>query len=243
MSSNYIHERVLIYDICLNGTRYWICGVLHWCINGKELQQKWISFHFELCCKALQRYVFCSHEQRFGEHNLDGKITGSVDLPNWSSWYHGFSDEINIPHFYPRPVLDFGYCHRLRLWVCMSVCVCINHELVRTITHRSFKLGSPNLDQRCKNLGLGPYCFGDDRPSSPRSNLTWKSNFISFWACSHHNSSAVQARITKFGPKMHLSIVKIPINFGPDWFWSSLLFSILKPIFLPNLFALFLHYI
>ena len=56
--------------------------------------------------------------------------------------------------FYPRPVLAFGYCHRLRLWVCVSVCVyvcvCINHELVRTITHRPFQLGSPNLDQRCK---------------------------------------------------------------------------------------------
>ena len=35
--------------------------------------------------------------------------------------------------------------------VCPGVCVCINHEFVRTmITHRSFKLGSPNLDQRCK---------------------------------------------------------------------------------------------
>ena len=34
--------------------------------------------------------------------------------------------------------------------LCVRVCVCINHELVRTITHRSFKLGSPNLDQRCK---------------------------------------------------------------------------------------------
>ena len=52
--------------------------------------------------------------------------------------------------FYPRPVLAFGYCHRLRLWVCVSVFVCVNHELVRTITHRSFKLGSPNLNQRCK---------------------------------------------------------------------------------------------
>ena len=33
------------------------------------------------------------------------------------------------------------------LW---SVCVCINHELVRTITHRSFTLGSPDWDQRFK---------------------------------------------------------------------------------------------
>ena len=76
-----------------------------------------------------------------------------------------------------------------------------------------------------------PIVFGDDRPWSSRSNLTWKSNFTSFWACSHHYSSAIQARISKFGPKMHLSTVKIPTNFGLDWFWSLLSFSILKPIF------------
>ena len=42
---------------------------------------------------------------------------------------------------------------------------------------------------------------------------------------------------------MHLSTVKILINVRLDWFWSSPSFSILKPIFLPNLFALFLYYI
>ena len=36
------------------------------------------------------------------------------------------------------------------LCVRVSVRVCINHGLVRTITHHSFKLESPNLDQRCK---------------------------------------------------------------------------------------------
>ena len=88
-----------------------------------------------------------------------------------------------------------------------------------------------------------PIVFWDDRPWSSRSNLTWKSNFAPFWACSHHYSSAIQARITKFGPKMHLNTVKIPTNFGLDWFWSSLSFSILKPIFLPNLFAPFCVYL
>ena len=42
---------------------------------------------------------------------------------------------------------------------------------------------------------------------------------------------------------MHLSTVKIPINCGQDWLWSSPSFSILKPIVLPNLFALCLYYI
>ena len=68
-----------------------------------------------------------------------------------------------MDNFYPRPVLAFGYCHRLRLWVCVSVCVCVcvcsNHELVRTITHRPFKLGSPNLDQRCKTPWFGSLLF------------------------------------------------------------------------------------
>ena len=39
------------------------------------------------------------------------------------------------------------------LSVYLSVCVCINHLLVRTITHQPFKLESPNLKHRCKNLG------------------------------------------------------------------------------------------
>ena len=86
-----------------------------------------------------------------------------------------------------------------------------------------------------------PIVFGDDRPWSSRSNLTWKSNFTSFWACSHHYSSAIQARITKFGPKMHLGTVKILTNFGLDWLWSLLSFSILKPIFLPNLLVPFVY--
>ena len=36
--------------------------------------------------------------------------------------------------------------------VCLCVCVrlCVNHELLRAITHHLFKLGSPKLDHRCK---------------------------------------------------------------------------------------------
>ena len=65
--------------------------------------------------------------------------------------------------FYPRPVLAFGYCRCLRLCVCvcvcLSVCLCVNHLLVRTITRDLFKLGSPNLDQRCKRPWLRSLLF------------------------------------------------------------------------------------
>ena len=151
--------------------------------------------------------------------------------------------------FYPRPVLAFGYCRCLRLCVCVSVCSCVRvcvcqsracpHDNSPLVQARITKFGTKVQ----KTLVKVPIVLGDDRPWPSRSNLTWKSNFTSFWACPPHNSSAVHARITKFGPKMHLSTVKMPINFGQDWFWSSPSFLILKPIFLPNLFALCLYYI
>ena len=71
--------------------------------------------------------------------------------------------------FYPRPVLAFGYCHRLCLCVCPCVCVCVYQSL----------------------------------------------------ACPHDNSSAVHARITKFGWETQNTLVKMPIIFGGDRPWPS----------------------
>ena len=45
-------------------------------------------------------------------------------------------------------------CVSVRVWLCVCVCQCVNHLLVRTITRDPFKLGSPNLDQRCKRPWL-----------------------------------------------------------------------------------------
>ena len=52
--------------------------------------------------------------------------------------------------FYPRPVMAFGYCHRLNL----SLCVSVNHKLVGAISPHPFKLKSPNLDQKMQNILL-----------------------------------------------------------------------------------------
>ena len=62
-------------------------------------------------------------------------------------------------HFYLRPVLASGYCRCLHLSVCVSVRPCVNHLLVRMITQDPFKLGSPNLDQRCKRPRLRSLLF------------------------------------------------------------------------------------
>ena len=43
--------------------------------------------------------------------------------------------------------------------VCVCVRPCVNHELVRAITHHPFQLGSPNVDQRCKRSWLRSLLF------------------------------------------------------------------------------------
>ena len=172
---------------------------------------------------------------------LQLSVSETVAVP-WLS----FPQKNSLSHFYPRPLWPSGI---VVACVCVSVCSCVRVSVCqsRACPHDN----SPLVQARITKFGTKvqktlvkvPIVFGDDRPWPSRSNLTWKSNFTSFWACPPHNSSAVHARITKFGPKMHLSTVKMPINFGQDWFWSSPSFLILKPIFLPNLFALCLYYI
>ena len=43
--------------------------------------------------------------------------------------------------------------------VCVYVCLSVNHELVRAIIHQPFKLGSLNLDQKCKRPWLRSLLF------------------------------------------------------------------------------------
>ena len=44
------------------------------------------------------------------------------------------------------------------------------------------------------------------------------------WVCPDDKSIPNEMRLSKFGPKMHLSTVKVPIDFGIDWSWSSVSF-------------------
>ena len=62
--------------------------------------------------------------------------------------------------FYLRPVLPSDIVIAC-ICVCVSVCLslCVNHLLVHAITQDPFKLGSPNLDQRCETPWLRPKLF------------------------------------------------------------------------------------
>ena len=59
--------------------------------------------------------------------------------------------------FWPSGIVVACVC--VCVCVCLSVCLCVNHLLVRTITRDLFKLGSPNLDQRCKRPWLRSLLF------------------------------------------------------------------------------------
>ena len=107
--------------------------------------------------------------------------------------------------------------------VCLSVCLFVCQSLAcprdnsRPVQARTTKFGQ----KMQKTLVKVPIVLWTDRPWPSRSNLTWKSKFTPFWACPHHNSPPIQARISKFGPEVQNTLVKIPIVLGGDWPWPS----------------------
>ena len=59
--------------------------------------------------------------------------------------------------FWPSGIVIACVC--VCVCVCMGVSLCVNHLLVRAIIRYPFKLGSPNLDQRCKRHWLRSVLF------------------------------------------------------------------------------------
>ena len=136
----------------------------------------------------------------------------SMKTMRYSLWY-------SLPGLF-LPEASFG----LRvLSLPASVCPCVYQSLAcphDNSSSRQARITKFSVQVQ-KTLVKVPIVLGGDGPWPSRSNLTWKSYFTSFWACPHDNLSSVQARVTKFGPKMHLSMVNVPIDLGVDRLWSS----------------------
>ena len=141
------------------------------------------------------------------------------------------------PFFYPRPVLAFGYCRCLRLCVCVCVCVsvCLSvcqslacpDDNSRPVQARIVKFG-PKMQ---KTLVKVPIVLGSNWPWPSRSNLTSNSKLTPFWTCPNRYSQPILVRISKFRQQMHFSTVKMPVNSGIDWPWTSPSFLIPKLFF------------
>ena len=102
------------------------------------LLSKWLPCDFEQCHPLLCDFEQC-HPLLWG---------GGILVDHRST----------ISGFYSGPVLAFGYCRCLRLSVrpCFSPSIT---KFVCVITHHPFKLGSPNLDHRCKRPWLRSLLF------------------------------------------------------------------------------------
>ena len=111
--------------------------------------------------------------------------------------------------------------------LCVYVCVSVNHQFVRTITCHLLKLQSPNLDQKCKTSWLRSLLFLGFINLDLQGQIELKVKIypiLGLWVCPGGKSIPNEVRLSKFGPKMHLSIVKVPIDFGIDWSRSSFSF-------------------
>ena len=114
--------------------------------------------------------------------------------------------------------------------VCVCVRLCVNHLLVCAITRDLFKLGSPNLDQRCKRPWLRSVWFWGAIDLDLQDQINFKVRIYPILSCPDHYSPPILVRISKCGQQMYFSTVKIPVNSGLDWLWTSPSFLI------PNFF-------
>ena len=121
--------------------------------------------------------------------------------------------------FWPSGIVVGCVCVCVCACVRLSILPCVNHELVHAITHHLHKLGSPNLDHRCKRPCLRSLLFLGWLTLTFKVKFNFKVKIYSMLSLSAW--SPVQARITKFGPEVQNTLNKIPIIFGVDWAWRS----------------------
>ena len=123
-------------------------------MNNIAIRQRVHSGLPPLQTTAIKQFVWIDSMLIMGLMQLVDVGVLQVSIIHVSAWVHLHqrTQPTAAMGYYPRPVLVFRYCHCLCLCVCP--CVCINHLLVRTITHRPFKLESSNLDQRYKTSWL-----------------------------------------------------------------------------------------
>ena len=101
--------------------------------------------------------------------------------------------------------------------VIVVACVCpsIRHQVCQRDNSSPVQARPTKFGPKMRNtLVKVSIVFGGNRPWPSRSNLTSKSKFTPFLTRLHHNSSPIQARITKFGPEVQNNLVKIPVDLG-----------------------------
>ena len=120
------------------------------CPSGKDIVCVIVSWRSYICLLLCFSYCFieawisnCIPQYSVGCNYLPmAYLYIDVLWLGYRTWNNNYL-------FYPRPVLAFRYCRCLPPSFRPFVT-----KFVRGITHQLFKLGSPNLDQRCKTPWL-----------------------------------------------------------------------------------------
>ena len=110
----------------------------------------------ENCCRKLLHSIAQQRGQGLCLFSCDQaalQMVFSVCLSVYPCLSHLFTRG----QFWPSGIVVACVC--VCVCVCVSVCLCVNHLLVRAITRDPFKLGSPNLDRRCKRPWLRSLLF------------------------------------------------------------------------------------
>ena len=148
---------------------------------------------------------------------------------SWNNFYFF----ITRGQFWPSGIVVACVCVCVCVCVCLSVCLSVCQSLAcprdnsGPVEARIAKFW-PKMQ---KTLVKVPIVLRGNWPWPSRSNLTSNSKWTPFWACPNHYSQPILVRISKFGQQMHFSTVKIPVNSGLDWPWTSPSFLIPKLFF------------
>ena len=106
--------------------------------------------------------------------------------------------------------------------VCVCVRPCVNHELVRAITHHPFQLGSPNLDQRCKRPWLRSLLFCGTIDYDLQGQIELQSQNLPHFELVHaitHHQLKLQF------PNLEQKCILALFRSLPIWAWLKLIFN------------------
>ena len=139
------------------------------------------------------------------------------------------------------PEASFG--HRvLSSPASVGLCVCINHELVRSITHHPVKLGSPNLDQRCKTPWFGSLLFLGMIDLNLQGQIQLESQILPhFELVNTITLQPFKLESANVNRKCILALSRSLLILDLIGFDLHFHFQSWNLFFLPNLFALFLY--
>ena len=142
-----------------------------------EHQEHWsnLNINYEMLCEEYCQTYNISHTlsgSKIVDHSDVVGASSVCAVPTTSSflavtkqlykWYFpSVRPSVCLSHlftrgqFWPSGIVVACVC----VCVCVCVCLSVNHQLLRAVTHQPFKLGSPNLDQRCKRPWLRSLLF------------------------------------------------------------------------------------